>query len=120
VAAGIGLVLVALPKMSEGGPSDPLTRLGERLDKARLERDRGQANASGDAVSPGGALGFGFRIGVELVAALCVGLALGWVAYRFLPAPWGTIGLIAFFFLGAGAGTLNVFRAAQGVGRKAD
>src|SRR6202790_1678239 len=106
--------------MSEGGPSDPLARLGERLDKARFERDQGQA--SGDSArsagGAGGALGFGFRIGVELVAALCVGLALGWVAYRFLPAPWGTIGLIAFFFLGAGAGTLNVFRAAQGVGRQ--
>jgi ATP synthase protein I len=103
--------------MSEGGPSDPLARLGERLDKARLERDQGQA-AGGDASTPNGALGFGFRIGVELVAALCVGLALGWVAYRFLPAPWGVIGLILFFFLGAGAGTLNVFRTAQTIGRR--
>jgi ATP synthase protein I len=107
--------------MSEGGPPDPLARLGERLDKARRERDQGQAGGdsarSGDGA--GGALGFGFRIGVELVAALCVGLALGWVAYRFLPAPGGTIGLIVCFFLGAGAGTLNVFRAAQGVGRQA-
>ena len=104
--------------MSEGGPSDPLARLGERLDKARLERDRGQPAAGGDARAPVGALGYGFRIGVELVAALCVGLVLGWVAYRFLPAPWGVIGLIGFFFLGAGAGTLNVFRAAQGIGRQ--
>ena len=111
-------MLVALPEMSEGGPSDPLARLGERLDKARLGRDEGQAAAGGDGASPGGALGFGFRIGVELVAALCVGLAFGWLAYRFLPAPWGVIGLIAFFFLGAGAGTLNVFRAAQGIGRQ--
>jgi ATP synthase protein I len=103
--------------MSEGGPSDPLARLGERLDKARLERDQGQP-AGGDPSAAGSALGFGFRIGVELVAALCVGLALGWVAYRFLPAPWGVIGLILFFFLGAGAGTLNVFRAAQGIGRQ--
>jgi len=104
--------------MSKGGPSDPLARLGERLDRARLERDQGQAAPGGDAAAPGGALGFGFRIGVELVAALCVGLALGWVAYRFLPAPWGIIGLILFFFLGAGAGTLNVFRAAQTIGRR--
>ncbi len=103
--------------MSEGGPSDPLARLGERLDKARQERGQGQA-AGGDASPPAGALGFGFRIGVELVAALCVGLALGWVAYRFLPPPWGVIGLILFFFLGVGAGTLNVFRAAQTIGRR--
>ena len=109
--------------MSEDGPPDPLARdplarLGDRLDKARLERDQGQANAGIRDDSSGGALGFGFRIGIELVAALCVGLALGWIAYRFLPAPWGTIGLIVFFFLGASAGTLNVFRAAQGVGRQ--
>lgn len=108
--------------MSEGGPSDPLARLGKRLDKARLERDEGQAAAGGDGSrsgdGAGSALGFGFRIGVELVAALCVGLAFGWLAYRFLPAPWGVIGLILFFFLGAGAGTLNVFRAAQGIGRQ--
>ena len=106
--------------MSEGGPSDPLARLGERLDKARLERDRGQAATGGGASPSGSALGFGFRIGVELVAALCVGLAFGWVAYRFLPAPWGTIGLILFFFLGAAAGTLNVFRTTKGIGRKTD
>ena len=107
--------------MSEGGPSDPsardpLARLGARLDKARLERGQGQAARSGEGA--GSALGFGFRIGVELVAALCVGLAFGWLANRFLPAPWGTIGLIAFIFLGVGAGTLNVFRTAQGIGRQ--
>ena len=108
--------------MSEGGPADrsagdPLARLGARLDKARQERDQGRA-AGVDGPSRGGALGFGFRIGVEMVAALCVGLAFGWLAHRFLPAPWGTIGLILFIFLGVGAGTLNVFRAAQGIGRK--
>ena len=103
--------------MSEGGPSDPLARLAKRLDQARLERDQGQAAGDRGSAS-GSALGFGFRIGVELVAALCVGLAFGWLAYRFLPAPWGVIGLIAFFFLGGGAGTLNVFRAAQGIGRQ--
>jgi len=103
--------------MSEGGASDPLARLGERLDRARLERGEGQGPGARDAPPPG-ALGFGFRIGVELVAALCVGLALGWVAYHFLSAPWGVIGLILFFFLGAAAGTLNVFRAAQQVGRR--
>jgi ATP synthase protein I len=113
--------------MSEGGPPDPmadppardpLAQLGARLDRARRERDQGRPVATADDPASGSALGFGFRIGVELVAALCVGLAFGWLSYRFLPAPWGTIGLILFFFLGAGAGTLNVFRAAQGIGRK--
>ena len=100
--------------MSEGGPSDPLARLGERLAKARRERAEGQPPRD-DVTSARSGVGLGFRIGIELVAALCVGLALGWVTDRlFGTAPWG---LIAFFFLGAGAGMLNVFRAAQGIGK---
>ena len=103
--------------MSEGGPSDPLARLGERLAKARRERAEGQSPRD-DITSARSGLGLGLRIGIELVAALCVGLALGWVADRLLgTAPWG---LIIFFFLGAGAGMFNVFRAAQGIGRRQD
>lgn len=50
----------------------------------------------------------------ELAAALVVGLALGWGVDRiFGTRPWG---LIIFFFLGAAAGMVNVFRAAMGVG----
>ena len=57
-------------------------------------------------MTSGGALGFGLRIGIELVAALCVGLALGWLADRYIGTrPWG---LIAGFFLGSAAGVVNV------------
>jgi ATP synthase protein I len=59
-------------------------------------------------------MGLGFRIAVELVSALCVGLALGWVCDRFLGTrPWG---LIVFFLLGIAAGMVNVFRAAKQLG----
>lgn len=99
--------------MSEGGPSDPLGRLGERLDRARADENRGRSGGGG-APTPSG-LGVGFRIGIELVASLLVGLALGWVFDHFLGTrPWG---LIAFFFIGAAAGMINAFRAAQGMGR---
>jgi ATP synthase protein I len=60
--------------------------------------------------------GFGvaFRIGVELVAALIVGVGVGWLLDRWLGStPWF---LIVFFFLGAAAGILNVYRAASGIG----
>lgn len=99
--------------MSEREPPDPLARLGQRLDRARAEQGLGPGRA--DEPPPTG-LGMGLRIGIELVAALVVGLALGWVSYRFLPPPWGAIGLIGFIFLGAGAGMANVFRAAKGIG----
>lgn len=60
------------------------------------------------------ALGMAFRIGVELVAALIVGVGIGLlIDYWLGTAPWG---LVAFFFLGAGAGVLNVYRAVAGYG----
>jgi ATP synthase protein I len=101
--------------MSEDSPPDPLARLGVEIDRARRERLRHEED--GRPSPPQGALGLGFRIATELVAALCVGCALGWLAYRFLPVPWGVVGLIVCFFLGVAAGLVNVFRAAKGVGK---
>jgi ATP synthase protein I len=98
--------------MSEERPRDPLARLGEKIDRARQERVRDDPAARREA--PRGALGLGFRMAVEMAAALCVGLGLGWLIDRALGTrPWG---LIIFFFLGIAAGMLNVFRAAKGVG----
>ncbi len=104
--------MIARFEMSEGGQPDPLARLGERLDRARSEQNRGPSN--GGEPPPSG-LGLGFRIGIELLASLLVGLALGWVADRFLGTrPWG---LVLGFFIGSAAGIMNAFRAAQGLGR---
>jgi ATP synthase protein I len=99
--------------MSDSGPPDPLRRIGEEIDEARSRADPQGSAGRGDVTS-GGALGFGLRIGIELIAALCVGLALGWLADRYIGTrPWG---LIAGFFLGSAAGVMNVFRAVQGMG----
>ncbi|HVC54536.1 MAG TPA: AtpZ/AtpI family protein [Stellaceae bacterium] len=100
--------------MSESGPPDPLRRLGEEIDQARSRAGEEDKPGRGDITSGGGALGFGLRVGIELVAALCVGVALGWVADRYIGTrPWG---LILGFFLGSAAGVVNVFRAVQGMG----
>jgi ATP synthase protein I len=97
--------------MSEDPPPDPLARLGAEIDKARRKRLRQEA--TGRTAPPQGALGLGFRVAAELVAALCVALALGWLIDRALGTRhWF---LIVFFFLGSAAGMLNVFRAAKGV-----
>ena len=97
--------------MSESGPPDPLRRLGEELDKAR-SRERKRLHR--DVTSSGGAMGFGLRVGIELIAALIVGVGLGWLADRYLGIrPWG---LIAGFFLGSAAGIMSAFRAVQGMG----
>ena len=100
--------------MSESGPPDPLRRLGEEIDEARSRAGGGERPGRGD-VTAGGALGFGLRVGIELIAGLCVGLALGWLADRYIGTrPWG---LIAGFLLGSAAGIVNVLRAVQNVGR---
>ncbi|HEY3912447.1 MAG TPA: AtpZ/AtpI family protein [Stellaceae bacterium] len=98
--------------MSEDPPPDPLARLGEKIDSAQRERLRQQGSRRGNA--PPSGVGLGMRMATELAAALIVGLALGWGVDRvFGTRPWG---LIVFFFLGAAAGMVNVFRAAIGVG----
>jgi ATP synthase protein I len=96
--------------MSGDPPPDPLARLGAEIDEARRERRLDEAKRE---TPPQSALGFGFRVAIELVAGLCVGLALGWGCDRlFGTRPWG---LILGFFLGAAAGMFNVFRAVKGM-----
>ena len=57
-------------------------------------------------------LGQAVRIGTELLAALIVGGGLGWLADTYLLAstPWG---LVTGLVLGAVAGVLSAYRAAQ-------
>ncbi|HKS89139.1 MAG TPA: AtpZ/AtpI family protein [Stellaceae bacterium] len=100
--------------MSESEPPDPLRRLGREIDEARSRAGDGKPAGRGDVTASGNALGFGLRVGIELIAALIVGVGLGWLADRYIGTrPWG---LIAGFFLGSAAGMMNVFRAAQGMG----
>jgi len=98
--------------MSEGGPPDPLARLGEEIDKARAERVRTQPVVQHRSVLQQG-LGLGLRIGIELVVAIVVATGLGWAIDRWLGTrPWG---MIVLFFLGVAAGMLNVYRAVTGI-----
>ena len=92
------------------GPSkkDFDTRLRAAQAK-QAEREGGPARGS-----RGSGLGFAFRIGTELVAGVALGAAIGlgldtWLETR----PWF---MILFFFLGAGAGMLNVYRTVTGIG----
>lgn len=86
---------------------------------ARLRRARSRRPAAGGTREQGGwvrmsGFGLAFRIGVELVSALIVGVGIGLLIDHWLgTGPWG---LVVFFFLGAGAGVLNVYRAVAGYG----
>ena len=64
--------------------------------------------------APGSALGVGMRVGVELVAALAVAVAIGWGLDRWLHTVPVFIAL--FVLLGGAAGVANVWRL-MGAGR---
>lgn len=59
-------------------------------------------------------VGWAFRIGVELVSALVVGVGIGLGLDWWLgTGPWF---LVLFFMLGSAAAILNVYRTAMGYG----
>ena len=97
------------------GEDKPPNRLGELDARLRKARSEGETLASnGGATNPMAGFGMAFRIGVELVAALVVGVGIGLLLDNWLgTGPWF---LVAFFCLGAAAGVLNVYRAASGIG----
>ena len=101
--------------MDERDTQNSLRDLEQRLDAARRARQRPGAGPSKDGGSVSqSALGLAFRIGVELVVAVIVGLGLGWAFDNWLGTrPWG---MIVFFFLGVAAGMMNVYRAVMGLG----
>ncbi len=102
--------------MAKKSPPTSLQDLDARLRAARAK------DGDGDRAQDGIGAGFALRIGGELVASLIVGVGIGWLLDIWLgTAPWLLVG---FFFLGAGAGIVNVYRAAMGmdaaVGWRAD
>ena len=98
--------------MNERDTSSRLNKLDARLRAARVARDMNENGRATESKLSG--VGFAFRIGVELVAALIVGGGIGLLLDRWLDtAPWFLIG---FFFIGAGAGIVNVYRATSSYG----
>ena len=102
--------------MDERGTPDPLRNLEERLERARRaqQRDPARSPSEGGPSVSRTALGLAFRIGLELVVAVVVGTTIGWALDAWLGTrPWLAI---VFFFLGVGAGMVNVWRAVMGMG----
>ena len=84
--------------------NDFKTRL--KIAKSKLKKT---INSSED--EKGSFMGFAFKIGTELVAAVAVGTIIGFILDTwFGTKPWL---IIIFFFLGAAAGMLNVIRTAN-------
>ena len=88
---------------------DKLSDLGKRLDELQTRQ------AAGAKRPPPNQSGIAFRFATELVAALIVGVGMGW-GIDWLLGHFGfhtrPAFLILFFVLGAAAGIRNVMRAA--------
>lgn len=102
--------------MADDDDRASLRKLDTRLRKAqgtqhsRLPEDRTR--------TPNTGAGMALRLGVELVTGLALGGGIGWLVDQWLGTlPWF---LLLFFFLGAAAGMLNVFRTAKEIGLAAD
>ncbi len=98
-----------LPKASA-----ELESLGKRLD-AELRAAKIEEEIRRTATQ---ALGGGFRIAVEMLAALVVGTGLGYMADQMLGTlPWF---MVAGIFLGFAAGVKNMIRSAERMHAKRD
>jgi ATP synthase protein I len=92
-------------------PGDHETSFEERLamarDKQGLEAARPGRGKTSDGLD-GSALAIGVRVGVEMVSALVVAVAIGWgLDWLFGTRP---ILMAVFVLLGGAAGVLNVWR----------
>lgn len=99
--------------MTERSPPDPPEDLDRRLRRFRQERDAASGRTERSPSSRSG-LGYALRLGVEIVAALIIGVGIGYMLDRWMnTAPF--LALLGFFF-GAAAGLMNVYRVATGQG----
>jgi ATP synthase protein I len=99
------------------GRQDPpsLKDLDARLRAARAKQDEARGGGKpGGQPPPKSGVGLGFRLAIDLVSGILVGVGIGLLLDHWLgTTPWL---MVVFFFLGAAAGMLNVYRTASGKG----
>jgi len=89
-------------------------RLRRARTAAGLPEPDAKAESGGGDKMPASMLGMGFRVGVDLLAGLLVGLGAGFMVDRWAGTrPWG---LVIFILLGAAGGMMNVCRTLRGRG----
>ena len=98
--------------MSEDSPPPSRSDLGKRIREAQAKQSDGTDPPQ--AMARGAGLSMALRLASELVAGFAVGVGIGYGLDYWLDTE--PLFLIVFFFLGAGAGMLNVYRVASGAG----
>ncbi|PIW26987.1 MAG: phosphoribosylaminoimidazolecarboxamide formyltransferase [Rhodospirillales bacterium CG15_BIG_FIL_POST_REV_8_21_14_020_66_15] len=100
--------------MAEDDRNTDLDGLGTRIRQAQEAGGFSKAPKNSADEPPNSALGLAFRVGIELVSAVAVGLGIGWLLDKWLDTkPWL---MLVFIILGGCAGILNVYRMARGFG----
>ena len=104
--------------MSDPERPSKLDDLDSRLRTAQARFDEGAGKPrSALSKAQAGGMAAGFRIAVEMVAALAVGVGIGLLLDHWLGTrPWM---LILFFILGAGAAFMNLMRIARDLDQRA-
>ena len=100
--------------MADKNNRDALNSLDSRLKNAR-DNVQDPLNQPGpEKTEKGEALGLAFRVSVEIVSAVAIGVGIGWLLDGWLDTtPWL---LVVFVVVGFAAGILNVYRLASGFG----
>jgi ATP synthase protein I len=91
---------------------DSLAALGSRLRAARDHVQDPLNKPEEEKSGKGGLPGLAFRVAIEIISAVAVGLAIGWFLDKWLDTrPWF---MLVFIVLGSAAGIVNVYRMAAG------
>ena len=100
--------------MADNNDRDALNALDSRLKNARAHAQDPLSQPSAEKAKKGEALGLAFRVSVEIVSAVAIGVGAGWLLDSWLgTTPWL---MVVFVVLGFAAGILNVYRLAMGFG----
>ena len=79
--------------------------------RLEIEKSKLKKNSNFENEKKGSFLGFAFKLGTELVAAVVVGTIIGFILDTWFDTkPWL---IIVFFFLGSVAGILNIIKTAK-------
>ena len=90
-----------------------LKEISTRLEIAKKNINKAQKN---DKSSNAASLGKALKISTELVAAVFVGTTIGFLLDSWFDTK--PLLIICFFFMGVGAGILNVFKSAKKMHKK--
>ena len=100
--------------MVDKNDRDALNALDSRLKSARDHVQDPLNQPGAEKAEKGGALSLAFRVSVEIVSAVAIGVGIGWLLDGWLDTtPWL---LVVFVVVGFAAGILNVYRLASGFG----